>query len=241
MDTLPPPGLIRSALAAQFAYAAAPDPNRAGFFAPVVLQREYAVARRGDTVSDRRVSHLGTEFVSSCLVLVLYDPAGREAGIAHLDDAADAPATVKAMRQEFQGRPGFAVIAGTDYLNNVPHLKMLFTALTGRAPASLDELEPLRQHSNHARNLRIMDVTTALWREDIPLYAINLTGKADIFMVDLDNGGIACAEVEHPAVWYPENRDTAMARFHCERSGFCNAVPSPARNPYLGMMRRDPA
>ena len=93
-----------------------------------VCQQEY-----GMTNSSSLTPCIGTPSVSSCIVMIVYNPMCKEATLAHLDGATATEASVHKIFEKISSRPGVLQVSFAGGWDNGPHrLNQFIQDLIGR-------------------------------------------------------------------------------------------------------------
>ncbi len=200
------------------------------FFCPGVVQREFIVVGRGDSVNGRAITHLATEHVSSCCVLVLHSDGDQPVtGLAHLDWKTDILRTIGAMLAEFPVKPSRA-----DFYSSAFHQRVFDTLITTVNP-DIERAKRAVQKLDSDRWNVVVSASTMLFDHFIPVTQIKLDAPSATFIAQVDNGLIWAGEEPPGAIFHHRDINAVLGRFF--GSGQDSKV-APAVNPYAELIKK---
>ncbi len=200
------------------------------FFCPGIVQREFVVAELGDCIDGRRVTHLATQHVSSCNVLVLHaDGDVPVTGLAHFDGNTNFPETIDAMLAEFPVRPSRAEIYSSGF-----H-QALFDRLITDVSTDVERAKKVVKKMDDDRWNDVLILATVLFDRYIPVNQIKLDAPHSTFIVDVEGGVIWGGKEPPQSIFHHRDTDSVLADFFGSGQ---QRMHKPAVNPYGQLMQK---
>ncbi len=177
------------------------------FFCPGTLQREFFSCSDGQRLKNHPVTHIATQYVSTCIVTVLHSAGSQpHTAIAHIDTKTDIAASLDQILQSFSDTPS-ATILSHDFAPG--HFEVLRT-WPGGEPKARFAIAALKKD----RMARLEEISVALLNRQIPIASIDLDCPHPSFIVRVKDGAVFNGTQYDPYISHNRHVDEYLSWFH---------------------------